>query len=207
MCCMYTVYSGMQEWVIQIPSIPILVSVLFPSLHLKYFRIKFLLLVRLAEGTGATGERIMAEEMSHSFQSNGRFVNRLGRWADKLFCGLERVMKILGPIVSLVNTVVVGDQLYRDIKGGASAAVLAMDGLQLACGILETICLSIDLLMPMLCTFAGPLALVFAAIGLIAGIVSIFLPHPTAADVFVKNELRPWLDKQDDPPYGWKGKN
>ena len=45
MCCMYTVYSGMQESVIQIPSIPILVSVLFPSLHLKYFRIKFLLLV------------------------------------------------------------------------------------------------------------------------------------------------------------------
>ena len=42
---MYTVYSGMQEWVIQIPSIPILVSVPFPSLHLKYFRIKFLLLV------------------------------------------------------------------------------------------------------------------------------------------------------------------
>ena len=34
MCCMYTVYSGMQEWVIQIHSIPILVSVLFPSLHL-----------------------------------------------------------------------------------------------------------------------------------------------------------------------------
>ena len=34
--------GGMQEWVIQIPSIPILVSVLFPSLHL---RIKFLLLV------------------------------------------------------------------------------------------------------------------------------------------------------------------
>ena len=32
----YTVYSGMQEWVIQIPSIPILVSVLFPTLHLKY---------------------------------------------------------------------------------------------------------------------------------------------------------------------------
>ena len=27
--CKYTVYSGMQEWVIQIPSIPILVSVLF----------------------------------------------------------------------------------------------------------------------------------------------------------------------------------
>ena len=47
---LYTVYmqhimahsGGMQEW---IPSIPILVSVLFPSLHLKYFRIKFLLLV------------------------------------------------------------------------------------------------------------------------------------------------------------------
>ena len=46
---LYTVYmqhimahcGGMQEWVIQIPSIPILVSVLFPSLHL---RIKFLLL-------------------------------------------------------------------------------------------------------------------------------------------------------------------
>ena len=46
---LYTVYmqhimahsGGMQEWVIQIPSIPIL----FPSLHLKYFRIKFLLLV------------------------------------------------------------------------------------------------------------------------------------------------------------------
>ena len=45
MCCMYTVYSGMQEWVIQIPSIPFLVSALFPSLHLKHFRIKFLLLV------------------------------------------------------------------------------------------------------------------------------------------------------------------
>ena len=40
---LYTVYmqhimahsGGMQEWVIQIPSIPILVSVLFPSLHLR----------------------------------------------------------------------------------------------------------------------------------------------------------------------------
>ena len=47
---LYTVYLQhkyltVQEWVIQIPSIPILVSVLFPSLHLKYFRIKFLLLV------------------------------------------------------------------------------------------------------------------------------------------------------------------
>ena len=31
--------GGMQEWVIQITSIPILVSVLFPSLHLKYFRV------------------------------------------------------------------------------------------------------------------------------------------------------------------------
>ena len=37
--------SGMQEWVIEIPSIPFLVSVLFLSVHLKYFRIKFLLLV------------------------------------------------------------------------------------------------------------------------------------------------------------------
>ena len=41
---LYTVYmqhimahsGGLQEWVIQIPSIPILVSVLFPSLHLKF---------------------------------------------------------------------------------------------------------------------------------------------------------------------------
>ena len=40
---LYTVYmqhimahrGGMQEWVMQIPSIPILVSVLFPSLHLE----------------------------------------------------------------------------------------------------------------------------------------------------------------------------
>ena len=49
MCCMHTVYSGMQEWVIQIPSITILVSVLFTSLHLKYFRIKFLLLVTIRD--------------------------------------------------------------------------------------------------------------------------------------------------------------
>ena len=41
MCCVQW-NAGM---VIQIPSIPILVSVLFPSLNLKYFRIKFLLLV------------------------------------------------------------------------------------------------------------------------------------------------------------------
>ena len=43
----------MQEWVIQIPSIPILVSVLFPFLHLKYFRIKFLLLVEYSIGCTA----------------------------------------------------------------------------------------------------------------------------------------------------------
>ena len=42
-CILCTTHSGgMQEWIIQIPSIAIL---LFPSLHLKYFRIKFLLLV------------------------------------------------------------------------------------------------------------------------------------------------------------------
>ena len=37
--------GGMQEWVLQIPSILILVSVLYPSLHPKYFRIKLWLLV------------------------------------------------------------------------------------------------------------------------------------------------------------------
>ena len=37
MCCKYTVYSGMQEWVIQIPSIPILVSAIFPSLHIECY--------------------------------------------------------------------------------------------------------------------------------------------------------------------------
>ena len=57
MCCMYTVYSGMQEWVIQIPSIPILVSVLFPSLHLKYFRIKFLLLVYIVDKQSEYGKQ------------------------------------------------------------------------------------------------------------------------------------------------------
>ena len=43
MCCMYvhSVYSGMQEWVIQIPSISILVSAIPTS------RIKFLLLVHI----------------------------------------------------------------------------------------------------------------------------------------------------------------
>ena len=39
MCYMYTVYSGMQEWVLQIPSIPILVLFVFHP------RINFLLLV------------------------------------------------------------------------------------------------------------------------------------------------------------------
>ena len=63
MCCMYTVYSGMQEWVIQIPSIPILVSVLFPSLHLKYFRIKFLLLVRTCNGSGFVNKHVFPGEM------------------------------------------------------------------------------------------------------------------------------------------------
>ena len=51
-------HSGrMQEWVIQIPSIPILVSVLFPSLHLKYFRIKFLLLVIIEVGRSSGGSK------------------------------------------------------------------------------------------------------------------------------------------------------
>ena len=53
----------MQEWVIQIPSIPILVSVLFPSLHLNYFRIKFLLLIMYIDldGIKITGEKISNE--------------------------------------------------------------------------------------------------------------------------------------------------
>ena len=46
-CTQCTVECRNGYRVIQIPSIPILVSVLFPSLHLKYFRIKFLLLVLL----------------------------------------------------------------------------------------------------------------------------------------------------------------
>ena len=45
MCCKYTVCSGIQEWLIQIPSIQILVSVLFPSLHLKYFRVTKIVMV------------------------------------------------------------------------------------------------------------------------------------------------------------------
>ena len=71
MCCMYTVYSGMQECVIQIPSIPILVSVLFPSLHLKYFRIKFLLLVCNINRDDASGFRLdtLATHAKHSVPS------------------------------------------------------------------------------------------------------------------------------------------
>ena len=68
----YTVYmqhimahsGGMQEWVIQIPSIPILVSVLFPSLHL---RIKLLLLVSIVTDGGT----IVAEPRNGETQSLG----------------------------------------------------------------------------------------------------------------------------------------
>ena len=67
MCCMYTVYSGMQEWVIQIPSIPILVSVLFPSLHLKYFRIKFLLLVYIDKNVVVKYNNSLVLESVHKY--------------------------------------------------------------------------------------------------------------------------------------------
>ena len=43
MCCMYTVYSGLQEWVIQITSIPI--NSCFCSFSIPISRIKFLVLV------------------------------------------------------------------------------------------------------------------------------------------------------------------
>ena len=70
---LYTVYmqhimahsGGMQEWVIQIPSIPILVSVLFPSLHLKYFRIKFLLLVFMRMRTKPHPHPVIAKPHPH----------------------------------------------------------------------------------------------------------------------------------------------
>ena len=54
--------GGMQEWLIQIPSIPILVSVLFPSLHLKYFRIKFLLLVLILRSTRCFKHAVSLED-------------------------------------------------------------------------------------------------------------------------------------------------
>ena len=70
----------MQEWVIQIPSIPILVSVLFPSLHLKYFRIKFLLLVTYIgtmQGTGAC--KIVLEYMYCKLHLTVNVVRKLAR--------------------------------------------------------------------------------------------------------------------------------
>ena len=77
MCCMYTVYSasGMQEWVIQIPSIPILVSVLFPSVHLKYFRIKFLLLVtqEIQKTTIQAQDSLVHHSYTHSNLSKNKF--------------------------------------------------------------------------------------------------------------------------------------
>ena len=65
-------YSGMQEWVIQIPSIPILVSVLFPSLHLKYFRIKFLLLVCI-EGSDTPNTAYEISKFSEISRFHSRF--------------------------------------------------------------------------------------------------------------------------------------
>ena len=65
MCYMYIVHSGMQEWVIQIPSIPILVS--FPSLHLrikiifvtiKTFSIIILLLAKSFTATSQSQETL-----------------------------------------------------------------------------------------------------------------------------------------------------
>ena len=65
---LYTVYmqhimahsGGMQEWVIQITSIPILVSVLFPSLHL---RIKFLLLAYIYYYVSDVNRRTFHEDI------------------------------------------------------------------------------------------------------------------------------------------------
>ena len=71
-------HSGMQEWVIQIPSIPILVSVLFPSLHQKYFRIKFLLLVCIVfeNPTAITSAVIVLTHHRITFYSTTSFLHQ-----------------------------------------------------------------------------------------------------------------------------------
>ena len=161
-------------------------------------------LINLGQAGEEDTASLLTESLGEAVNTEGRIVIRAGSLAAKIFDGLEKVLKVAGPVIAAWNAVMQGIQLAKDVDDGAAISVKVMDSIQLGCSILQGICLTTELVLGEVAEIAGVLSIVFVVVGLLAAIVNYFLPHPTPADKFVVHTLRPWLEKIEEPPADWK---
>lgn len=120
--------------------------------------------------------------------------------AEAFFADFSKMLRWLGPLASGALS---GLNLYtfvEDIKSGAAVKDQAFDGIVAVSSLLETICLTAELLE--FSAVFGPAAVVFALVGVIFSLVKLFdpgSPPESPVDVFMDDMRRDFLPKLPKP--------
>lgn len=142
-----------------------------------------------------------AEATVQLFNDETRVIEAQGsRWA-KIFSGVSKVVAVVAVVVSAVFTVLSTIEFINAIKDGKPLSTEILDGIQMVSNTVTTVCLVLDLVLDM--TVFALAASVFAIIGLIVTIISMFMPEPKEeqpVNKFMQNTALPFINQLEALP-------
>lgn len=146
----------------------------------------------------------IATKIGDFFDAAKRLIVDSAEFLSKIFRGFAKFMRFFGVAVAGAFAVLSTITFVEDLLSGASTVDTVFDGLIAGTGILETVCLVVDLLV--VTEVFAVAAAVLAVLGIIFVIVEMLIPKPkpeSPMDKFLKDTGIPFIAKLVEPPADW----
>jgi hypothetical protein len=143
-----------------------------------------------------------ADEIRAGFRAGGEIAGEATKWG-KFFQNMNKALKWLGVAVSAAFAVISTMDFAKILKDdNASDKDKAFTGIIAVSALCETVCLGLGLAFTAAVPFTGPLAAVFAVIGIVFALVQLFEPQPkpeSPVDKFMDDVVKPFLSNWTPP--------
>jgi hypothetical protein len=143
-----------------------------------------------------------ASETEELFDATGKVIKTEGTFWESVFENAGKIVAVVGIAVSAAFAVLSTIDFVNDIRHGASPTKEALDGIMAAANIVMTVCMVIDVFVAT--TVFAMAAAVLGIIGLVVGIIAMFLVKPkNPLDDFMSDTIIPFVDglpPQTAPP-------
>lgn len=150
----------------------------------------------------------IASRIGDFFNAVKKTIEDAAKFMSKIFRGFAKFMRFFGVAVAGAFAVFSTITFVKDLINNAPTVQATFDGLIAGTGILETVCLVIDLVV--ITEVFAVAAAALAVLGIIFVIVEMLIPKPkpeSPMDKFLKETGIPFISGLEDPPSDWDGGN
>lgn len=150
----------------------------------------------------------IASRIGEFFDAVKKTIEDAAKFMSKLFRGFAKFMRFFGVAVAGAFAVLSTITFVKDLINNAPTVQATFDGLIAGTGIMETVCLVVDLVV--VTEVFAVAAAALAVLGIIFVIVEMLIPKPkpeSPMDKFLKETGIPFISGLEDPPSDWDGDN